>query len=184
MSKLTKATVALAMAFIAGGCTTTGYMADAERVAFGSFELVSNGHDVKLGHGPAKRQAAIEVRNILDQTLYSGRVGDDGQFALALPAGEYLIETIAFEHHEEMIEAPANFRFSVPAELKSVYIGSVTLEASLDSGIYGVVGTADRYTVNNECADGCGSKLKSLGLRASNSGISLMSWDYQVAANR
>ena len=184
MNKAAKITAALAVAFFAGGCATTGSSGDSERVAFGSFNLISNGHEVEFGEGLAKRHAAIEVRNTVDQQLYSGRVGKDGKFALSLPTGEYVIETIAFEHHDEMIESPANFRFSVSEEFKSVYIGSVTLEATLDSGIYGVVGTADRYTVNNDCADGCTDTLKTLGLRASTSGVSLMRWDHQFAANR
>ena len=179
-----KAAAALAIGFMAAGCTSTAVMGDTYRVAFGTFNLISNGHEIEVGNGPAKRHAMLEVRSMVDQKLYSGRVGNDDRFAMALPVGEYVIETIGFEHHKEMIESPANFRFSVPSDYESVYVGSVTLEATLESGIYGVVGTADRYTVNNHCSDGCDDTLTTLGLGQSTSGISLMSWDYQMAANQ
>ncbi|MEM6513080.1 MAG: hypothetical protein AAF660_08715 [Pseudomonadota bacterium] len=175
---------ASAAILIAAGCSTTAVTGGAERVAFGGLNLISNGHEVSLGGGLDQRDAVIGVRDTLSQRLYTSRVSDGGQFALTLMPGDYLVETIAFDYHGEKIEAPANFRFSVPSEFDSVYIGSVTLEASLESGIYGVVGTADRYTIDDECAVRCDEQLSSLGLQTSTSGVSLMSWDYQVAANR
>ncbi len=184
MNKAAKAAAAFAVAVFAAGCSTTGPMQDAEHVAFGSFTLISNGHEQSLGDRMIDRHAVLEVRNMMNQQLYSSRVGEEGRFALALPAGEYVLETIAFDYHGETIEAPANFRFSLAEQYSSVYIGAVTLEASLESGIYGVVGTADRYTVNDNCSTGCSDELSALGLQASSSGISLMSWDHQMAANR
>ena len=184
MNTATKTAATCAIALLAAGCSTTGHMGDAERVAFGSLTLISNGHEQALGGGLMNQHAKIKVRSLADQRLYSGRTGKDGRFALALPAGDYVLETVAFEHHDELIEAPANFRFSFPQQYKSVYIGALTLEASLESGIYGVVGTADRYTVNDRCSKNCVSELEALGLSASSSGVSLMSWDHQMAANR
>ncbi|MEM1174210.1 MAG: hypothetical protein AAGA33_08005 [Pseudomonadota bacterium] len=183
MNKASRAAAAFVTLFLLGGCATLE-PADTDRVAFGTFNLISNGHEITLGDGPAQRNASIHVRDTFRQHLYSGRVGDDGRFALSLPSGNYVIETIAFEHHGETIESPANFRFNVPDALSSVYIGAVTLEATLDSGIYGVIGTADRYTISNECSDGCERALNALGLPSAKSGVSLMSWDHQMASNR
>lgn len=182
MKTAVKTAAALAIAVLAAGCSTTGVSGGAERVAFGSLTLISNGHEHALGDRLVDRHAVIEVRSKRDQRLYSGRVGQQGRFALSLPAGEYVLETIGFEHHDEMIEAPANFRFTVSNEYRSVYIGAVTLEATLDTGIYGVVGTADRYTVSNECSSDCDEELDAFGLQAATAGISLMSWDHQMAA--
>ncbi len=184
MNKAAKSAAAVAIAALVAGCSTTGSIGESEHVAFGSLTLISNGHEHSLGDRMLDRHAVLEVRSMIDQRLYSGRVGKEGRFSMALPAGEYVLETVAFEHHDEMIEAPANFRFSLAEQYSSVYIGALTLEASLESGIYGVVGTADRYTVNDHCSTGCSDELNAHGLQASSSGVSLMSWDHQMAANR
>lgn len=53
-------------------------------------------------------------------------------------------------------------------------MGTVTLETSFDSGYLGVNGTVDSYTIANDCATDCASRLENLGLPADGVMIALM----------
>ena len=184
MKSLAKTLMAAACVVLATGCASTTSLNSDGHVAFGKFNLISNGHAVDLGHTVFDRHAYVQVRNANNRKLYSGKVGQGGQFAMQLPAGDYLLEKIVFEHHNEKIESDTSFRFTIPEQYRSVYLGTVTLEASLETGIYGVVGTADRYTITDDCSSGCDDQLATLQLPARTSGVSLMSWDHQMAQSR
>lgn len=175
------AAVAGALFLLAGCAANSSRVADTE-IAFGKFTLVKNGQHAELGPGLLDSNAHIEVRNIRSGDRYEGVIGQDGNFALKLPAGEYIVEAFAFDHRGEPIASATNFQFVVPDNLDSVYIGDVRLEATVESGIYGVVGTADRYLVANDCADGCAERLAAMGLNGDRSGVSLLTWDRRMAS--
>jgi len=173
--------LATALAVVAG-CATTSDVSSAgnNAVAFGSFDLIRNGHDANLGDAPLDRSAYILVRNDESNSSYVGRIGSDGKFAMSLPAGNYLMEKFVFDYRGENIESQTAFRFEVPAS-GSVYLGAIQLEATLESGLYGVVGTADRFTVTDRCDQSCSQQLSGLGLPTSTE-RSLMQWDHQLAS--
>jgi hypothetical protein len=167
---------------VATGCATSGnpVPTDTTAVAFGSFKLIQNGHEARIGGDPLERGAYILVRHNDTNSTYVGRIGPSGGFAMALPTGSYLMEKFVFDYRGESIESPTAFRFDVP-DTTSVYLGAIQLEATLESGLYGVVGTADRYTVSDRCEQTCAAQLRELDLPAATES-SLMQWDHQVAS--
>ena len=111
-----------------------------------------------------------------------GRVGKDGEFAWALKPGDYRIAAIDFDNRGEREETAANFAFSVPADGKPVYIGTIQLEASFDSGWYGTNGAVDDVFVKNECATHCARRLEALGLSTTSMHVDVVeAADYQLA---
>jgi hypothetical protein len=71
----------------------------------------------------------------------------------------------------------------VTADKDAVYIGTITLEATLDAGFYGVGGTFDRYTVSNDCSDECAGRMTALGLSENDVTVSLLREEGRMATS-
>ena len=110
-----------------------------------------------------------------------GRVGQDGEFAWALEPGNYEVVTIGFDNRGEHKQADANFTFAVSDAHDAVYVGTVSLETSFQSGYYGFNGTVDDYTVSNDCAADCSARLDRLGLSADSMDVALLQEQYHLA---
>ena len=76
-----------------------------------------------------------------------------------------------------------NLSFTVTADKDAVYIGTITLEATLDAGYYGVGGTFDRYTVSNDCSEVCADRMTALGLGEKAVTVSLLREEGRMAAS-
>jgi hypothetical protein len=144
-----------------------------ESVVFGKFRLIRNGEEARIGSGPLATSAVLTLRNV-DGDEIVGKAGANGEFAWALDPGVYRVSSIRFDNRGEHEKAVTNFIFSVDGNYSSVYIGTVTLEATFDSGYYGLNGVVDGYSVSNDCAAECGDRLTRLGLDADDSKVELM----------
>ena len=155
--------------------------APGEPVVFGKFRLVRNGNEANLGTGPFANRAMLHMVNGKDSREIVGQVGDDGEFAWTLAPGRYSLTAIDFDSRGERETADTNFTFTVPADRKAVYIGSITLEATFESGYYGLNGTVDDYRVTNDCAADCEGRLAKLGLSMNDMAVELLTEQYHLA---
>lgn len=184
---LAKTLAGLAMLATLAGCSTMNAgstAADAAplKVAFGEFRLVTNGVEASLGHGLLTGDAGFHIVSEDTGDTFVGKVRKQGQFDMRLQPGAYRVSTVFFKHQGETIEADTNFRFEVAADADSTYVGSIGLEATLESSNYGVVGTADRFTVANECAEDCAPHMATLGLTQGETSVSLFQWESRIAS--
>ncbi|MDJ0918896.1 MAG: hypothetical protein QNJ05_14110 [Woeseiaceae bacterium] len=170
------------------GCAVPGAAVDTasierDAVIFGDLTLVTNGHEARLGDGLFAADAGIRLEHVETGRNYISRVGKNGQFETSVAPGSYRLHTIFFKHHGETIEASTDFVFTVSNAAEATYIGAIGLEASLDNGSHGVVGTADRFTVRNNCANVCDDRMAAIGLPHGDTDIALVQWVNQVAAS-
>ncbi len=155
--------------------------APGEPVVFGKFRLVRNGTEADLGTGLFANRAMLHFVNGKDDRDIVGQVGDDGEFAWTLAPGRYRLTAIDFDSRGERESAETNFTFVVPADHKAVYIGSITLEATFESGYYGLNGIVDDYRVTNDCAAECAGRLDRLGLSMNDMTVELLTEQYHLA---
>jgi hypothetical protein len=148
--------------------------AAADTVVFGKFRLVRNGHEAKLGTSLFANTATLHLYERNGNEQFVGKVGQDGEFAWVLKPGTYRVSGIGFYNRGEKVEPVTDFTFDVPENERAIYVGTVTLETSFDSGYLGVNGTVDSYTIANDCATDCASRLENLGLPADGVMIALM----------
>ncbi len=195
MTRLTKNIIVVLAALAAtalAGCSTTAGTIDngnklakasngSDSVVFGKFTLVRNGEEAKLNDGMFATTASLHIVGENGQGKVIGRVGKDGEFAWALAPGDYRIAAMDFDNRGEREEAASDLTFSVPADGKPVYIGTIRLEASFDSGWYGTNGAVDDTYVKNDCATDCARRLEALGLPASSMHVDVVEAEYQLA---
>ena len=173
------------------GCSTTetidssDRLADVidggEKVVFGKFRLIRNGEEADIGDGIFGTTAEIHFVNGDGERGIVGKVGKHGEFAWALEPGSYRVTTIGFDNRGEREEADAKLAFTVPADRSAVYVGTITLEASFDSGYYGTNGSVDNFFISNDCATDCGKRLEALGLAMESLTVSVVDSGTQVA---
>ena len=195
MTRLTKkfmfVAAALAATALAGCSTTTGTIDNGDKLArvaktsdgvvFGKFTLVRNGEEAKLNAGLFATTASLHVAGEDGQGKMIGRVGKDGEFAWALAPGDYRITAVDFDNRGERQETAANLTFTVPADGRPVYIGTIHLEASFDSGYYGTNGAVDDFFVKDDCKTDCARRLEALGLSATSMHVDVVEAQVQLA---
>jgi hypothetical protein len=180
----TAAICCLALAGIAG-CANTAQNIDStadlakataasDAVVIGKFRLVRNGQEAKLGTGVFANSATLHLYQSDGNEKYVGKVGQDGEFAWVLKPGSYRVSNIGFYNRGERVEPVTDFTFTVPAGQEAIYVGTITLETTFDSGYHGVNGTVDSYTVANEFETDCENRLEKLGLSADSVTVALM----------
>ena len=184
--KVTVISAVLAAVVSLSGCATSAAVVDADKgtaqalaapgetVVFGKFRLVRNGQEARFNNDLLATSAVLHLRRASEPGRILGKVGEDGEFAWALVPGHYRVSSISFNNRGERVEPITNFSVSVSGDTDAVYIGTVTLEATFNSGYYGINGIVDGYTVRNDCSSDCAARLERLGLDASNSSVSLM----------
>ena len=150
-------------------------------VGFGQFRLVRNGQEADLGDGVFASSAALQLFDSEDGCDITGKVGKDGEFAWALHPGEYSVSSVSFTNRGDRVVTPTNFTFTVSENQEAIYVGTITLEATIDSGYYGMNGTIDRFTVIDDCALDCAGRLEQLGLNADAATTSLFRQEGQLA---
>jgi hypothetical protein len=189
------ATISVCLTALVGfsGCANTAKTVDsateldnatsatADTVVFGKFRLVRNGYEAKLGSSIIANNATLHLYHQDGHEKVVGRVGRDGEFAWILKPGSYRVSSIGFYNRGDKVEPATDFTFNVPARNEAIYVGTITLETTFDSGFLGVNGTVDRYTVANECATYCAARLEQLGLSADSATVALMQDNSQFA---
>lgn len=195
MTRLTRKLIVVAGALAAtalAGCSTTAGTIDngdklakvangSDSVVFGKFTLVRNGEEAKLNDGMFATTASLHVTGDDGKSKVIGRVGKDGEFAWALAPGNYRITGIDFDNRGEREETASNLAFTVPADGKPVYIGTIRLEATFDNGYYGTNGAVDDFFVKNDCATDCARRLEALGLSATSMHVDVVQTQVQLA---
>ena len=147
---------------------------------FGRLKLVRNGEVVRFGDGLLANSATLQLYQEGGSRQFTGRVGDDGEFSWTLPAGTYHVESIAFRVQDQLVKPETNFTFTVSPEHDASYLGTITLEATFDSGYLGVHGGVDRFTVWDDCAKDCARRLSQLGISDQASTSSLVRWQHSA----
>lgn len=185
------ASVALLGLLALSGCASTGSIDSSDELAkavngsekliFGKFRLVRNGEEADLGAGLFATTAELHVVNGDGERDLVGKVGKDGEFAWALEPGTYQVTTIGFDNRGEREETGANFAFTVPADYDAVYVGTITLEASFDSGWYGTNGAVDNMFISNDCERDCAERMETLGLSMDTMTVSVFESRTQMA---
>ncbi len=181
----------LALAATLAGCSTTASIENGEDLAnsvngnesiiFGKFRLVRNGSEAQISNGMFATQATLKIDNSGAEHGILGKVGKDGEFAWALEPGEYRVTSIGFDSRGEHMETDSGFTLTVPADRKAVYVGTITLEASVDYGYHATKGAVDDYAVADDCATDCARRLDALGLSEDDMTVSLFKEQYQLA---
>jgi hypothetical protein len=151
-------------------------------VAFGKFQLIRNGEAASIGNGLLSTSAVMTLHKAGEYEPFVGQVGADGDFAWALEPGFYRVSSIRFDNRGERVQPITNFTFSVDRDHAAVYVGTITLEATFESGYYGLNGIVNGYTVSNDCASDCAPRLEQLGLDVADATISLMYEQSQLAS--
>jgi len=192
--KLALITTTYVVAVGLSGCATTAKSIESsaelaaasagEHVAFGKFRLVRNGYETKLGKGIFANSAVLYLYQTGDSDEIIGKVGMGGEFAWSLQPGSYQVSSIDFNNRGEKISLNTDFKFAVSADHPASYLGTMTLETTLDNGYYGVNGTVDRYTVTDDCAKECSRRLSQLGLSMEDATVALMQEQSQLARTR
>jgi hypothetical protein len=151
-------------------------------VVFGKFRLIRNGNEARLGSDMLSTTATLTLRKAGSAEEFVGAVGANGEFAWALEPGFYRVARIGFDNRGDRVEPITNFTFRVSGDHEAVYIGTVTLEATFDSGYYGLNGVVDGYAVSNDCATDCAPRLERLGLAADDLATAVMYQPSPVAS--
>ena len=184
--KITAISAVLVAVVSLSGCATSATSADVDKhtaqalaapgetVVFGKFRLIRNGEEAHIDNGFLSTSATLYLRQAGESGKIVGKVGEEGEFAWALEPGNYRVSSISFSNRGERVEPITNFSFSVSGDTEALYIGTVTLETSFDSGFYGLNGVVDGYSVRNDCSSDCAARLERLGLAASDASISLL----------
>ena len=179
-------TSVFALACLSGCATTSGNNVaanDSDIAVLGKFELVKNGEPVAVGEGLFANHATLLFnRQGVDETVI-GKVGAEGEFTWWLAPGEYHVSAVTFSNRGERIEPAVSLNFTVHPEAKAVYIGTVTVDSSFDSGYYGTDARLDATTVRNECLAHCAARLDALGLDEGDLYVSILHRPGHVARN-
>ena len=187
---LTIATLAFALLT---GCASTTSTIDSSKalakasdgsdsIVFGKFTLVRNGAEAKLNDGLfAGTTAFLHVEGDDGARQIVGQVGKNGEFAWALAPGNYRVSEIDFYHRGERQEIEAGLDFTVPEDGQPVYVGTITLEASINMGYYRPTGTVDSFIVQNDCESDCARRLDALGMSAETPHVVMPQSAYQLA---
>ncbi len=163
---------------------TQAAAADTGTVVFGKFRLIRNGQEADFGTSMFDSTAALHLSRADSGDEIVGKVGEAGEFAMALEPGFYRVKSISFSNRGERVKPLTSFTFEVSASDEAVYIGTMTLETTFDSGYYGLNGIVDGYTVRNDCAVDCADRLVRLGLPDVQATIQLMQQQGQFARVR
>ncbi|MDJ0941190.1 MAG: hypothetical protein QNJ00_15630 [Woeseiaceae bacterium] len=153
-------------------------------VVYGKFRLLRNGQEVRLDDGVFANSAKLHIHTDTGALEMIGKVGRGGEFAWALTPGDYQLNSIRVTNRSETTSPQTNLRFTVPAGGKAVYLGTMTLETTLDYGYYGLSGTFDSVTIDNDCASDCADRLAQLGLPAGDTVTSLIQQEGTLAGTR
>ncbi len=187
--KVVRASMILAVLALATGCAATVTNIDSSDelakatngvmhpVVFGKLEFVRNGERVELGEGILSTTAKVQLYDQDGNRQIVGNVGEDGEFSWMLEPGTYQVARIGFRYQGRDVAPETNFLFTVSPEHDATYLGTISLEATFDAGYNGVSGTVEKFTVWNECASDCETRLTELGLSDTASTMSLFTWD-------
>ena len=156
---------------------------DIDAVVFGKLRLIRNGEVARAGEGMFKSSATLHFHGNGSQEI-TAKIGGEGEFAWALPPGEYTVSGIGFVSRGERHEIPMQVAFTVSADQSPTYIGTLTLEATLESGYYGLNGAIDRFSVTDDCATDCAGRLQQLGLSEQTATVALVRQEGQLAGTR
>ena len=190
---VTKIICLIAVAGLAGCASTAKHIGSGETlekaasvttdtIVFGKFRLVRNGEEIRLGEGIFANSATLQLQKSGSDGKIVGEVGRDGEFAWALEPGSYRMSSIGFSFRGEKVESETSFGFTVSADHRASYVGTITLEATFDSGYHGTTGTVDRITVKNDCETECENRLAELGLPVGAATASLFHWEGRIAS--
>ena len=155
--------------------------ATADTVVFGKFRLLRNGSEANLGEGIFANSATLHLYDQGERREIAGKVGKGGEFAWVLAPGQYRVSSIGFNNRGERAETETDFSFTVSADSEAIYVGTITLETTFDSGYFGLNGVVDRYTVSDDCANDCAGRLERLGLSSDAATVSLLQQEGQLA---
>ena len=157
-----------------GNLSSGAELTAAEPVVFGKFRLVRNGVEANINGGIFSGTATLKLFHVDGQQEIAGKVGENGEFAWALEPGDYRVTSIAFSNRGVRAEPETDFGFTVKEGQDAIYVGTVTLEATIDSGYYGINGVVDNLTVSDDCAVDCNRILERLGLEEGVEQIALL----------
>ena len=187
------AAICVLAAITATGCSTTARSigngdelakaapTEDQALVFGKFQMVRNGQIVKLGEGLFGNSATLHLyRNGSEQKI-AGNVGTGGEFAWLLEPGDYVVSNVGFMIRGDRYEPDADFHFTVSNGSDAVYVGTLTLESTFDSGYFGLSGTVDSYKVDNHCESDCANRLARLGLVDNNPTVALLNEHDRIA---
>ena len=178
------------------GCATPGAHVDGSAdltqaasagtspVVFGKFRLIRNGEEADFGTSIFDSLATLHLSRAGSNGEIVGRVGESGEFAMTLEPGLYRVTSISFSNRGQRVKPLTSFTFEVAATDEAIYIGTMTMETTFDSGYYGLNGVVDGYTVRNDCATDCADRLSRLGLSDTQATIQLMQQQGQFASVR
>ena len=149
-------------------------MTSGDSLVFGKLEMQRNGETVKISNGLFGYSPTLYLIRESTGERISGAVGAAGEFAWALAPGEYTVSKVSFMNRGEKFEPEIDYRFAVVPGSDTVYIGTITLESTFESGYYGLNGTVDSYSVDDHCESDCADRLARLGLSASETTVALL----------
>ncbi len=155
--------------------------ATTDTVVFGKFRLLRNGNEANLGDGIFASSATLHLYDQGERREIAGKVGKGGEFAWVLAPGQYRVSSIGFDNRGERAETGTDFSFTVSAGNGAIYVGTITLETTFDSGYFGLNGVVDRYTISDDCANDCADRLARLGLSSETATVSLLQQEGQLA---
>ena len=156
-------------------------VAPSDTVVFGKFRLVRNGAEAEIGEGMFASSAMLHLYEQGEQREIVGKVGKGGEFAWVLAPGHYRVSGIGFDNRGERAATDTSFTFTVAAEYDAIYVGTITLETTFESGYYGLNGVVDRFTVSDDCKIDCTGRLARLGLSADAATVSLLQHEGRLA---
>lgn len=151
---------------------------------FGKFRLIRNGQEAQFGNSIFDSSATLHLSRAGSNGEIVGTVEEAGEFAIALEPGLYRVKSISFSNRGERVKPLTSFTFEVAPTDEAVYIGTMTLETTFESGYYGLNGTVEGYSVRNDCASDCADRLNRLGLPDAQATIQLMQQQGQFASVR
>lgn len=161
---------AAGLSLLAAGCATgsppaaTESVSADEAVVMGRFRLIRNGNDVALGDGIFANKATLTMHADGEPTSFDGAVGDDGEFQWTLAPGTYHIDEVGFMVHGEHFSPSADLTFVVGEEFNAVYVGTIIVETTLESGYYGLDGSVKAVSVENDCESDCATLAAHAGI--------------------
>lgn len=145
-----------------------------DTLVFGRFRLIRNGEDVRLGEGFFANHATLHLHAPGEAAPIKGKVGRNGEFAWALDAGKYRVTGIEFMARGDRFTVSTAVAFTASGKHRAAYLGTISLETSLESGYHGMDVTAERYSVSDDCETDCDRMLADLGMPEGSATVALM----------
>ena len=158
------------LSLLATGCAAGSPPVDAESVSageaivMGRFRLIRNGDVVPLGDGIFANKATLVMHADGEPSSFDGAVGDGGEFQWSLAHGTYHIDEVGFMVHGEYFSPSADLSFVVGGEFDAVYVGTIIVETTLESGYYGLDGSVKAVSVENDCESDCATLAAHAGI--------------------